>query len=273
MDFYRFQVLTPSIVEIELTSDLLKPQDFDSYLQLFDRSGNKLAVNDNIAPDNTFSQIRVPLNPDTYYVGVSGNGNDSYDPQIAGSGIAADTGNYTLEFSYTSSDDVLIDITDLNFNQDNDDDQQVHRFLNLDTGIHFYTASAAERDLVSNTLDNYRYEGAFFGEGIPTVPGAKPVHRFLNVNTGGYLYTLSEIERDLVRDRLTHFNYEGVAFYGYEREQAGTMPLYRFYNPLTDAHFYTVSVAEKDAILANLPHYQLESQNGIAFYVEPLAIS
>lgn len=274
VDFYSFQVVSPGIIKMELTTDLFKPEDFDSYLRLFDSSGQQLAVNDNIAPDNTFSQLEVSLAPGTYYVGVSGGNNINYDPNIVSSGIAGDTGNYTLELSYTqpNPNDLLIDAADLNPDPETDPENQVHRLFNLDTGLHFYTASAVERDLVVNSSDNYRYEGSSFSEGTATAPEAKPVYRFFNLNTGGHLYTVSEAERDLVRDRLSNYNYEGIAFYGYTKEQPGTTPLYRFYNSVIDAHFYTPSIVERDAILANLPDYQLESHNGIAFYVEPLTI-
>ncbi len=91
---------------------------------------------------------------------------------------------------------------------------------------------------------------------------------------------MSEVERDSISNNLANYNYEGVAYYGYEsdwlchlapRDRPRATPLYRFYNPVVDAHFYTPSAAEKDAVLANLPDYQLESNAGVAFYVEPIA--
>ncbi|WP_036477387.1 ELWxxDGT repeat protein [Myxosarcina sp. GI1] len=44
--------------------------------------------------------------------------------------------------------------------------------------------------------------------------------------------------------------------------------VYRFFNPSLGVHFYTPSAAERDYVLDNLSDYQLESNNGIAFYVE-----
>ncbi|MEM7760525.1 MAG: DVUA0089 family protein, partial [Cyanobacteria bacterium P01_A01_bin.40] len=277
VDFYSFQVVSPGIIEIELTSNLFAPDDFDSYLQLFDSSGTQLAANDNIAVNNTFSQIEVSLDPDTYFVGISGSNNTNYDPNEAGTGTAGDTGSYTLEFNYRNSEtnDLLINNDDLNLNPDNEvvAETKVHRFLSLETGIHFYTASIPERDFVQNNLNNYRYEGASFGGAAEAEQGAKPVFRLFNTSTGGHFYTMSEEERDLVLDNLPTYNYEGIAYYGYESDRPGATPLYRLYNTKTDAHFYTSSLAERDGILTNLPHFQLENQDGIAYYVESLSIN
>ncbi|MEM9510572.1 MAG: DVUA0089 family protein [Cyanobacteria bacterium P01_E01_bin.35] len=277
VDFYSFQVVSPGIIKIELTSNLFAPDDFDSYLQLFDSSGTQLAANDNIAVNNTFSQIEVSLDPDIYFVGVSGSNNTNYDPNEPGSGTAGDTGSYTLEFSHRNSktNDLLINNDDLNLNPDNEvvAETAVHRFLNLETGIHFYTASIPERDFVQNNLNNYRYEGTSFGGAAEVEQGAKPVFRLFNTSTGGHFYTMSEEERDLVLDNLPTYNYEGIAYYGYESDRPGATPLYRLYNSKTDAHFYTHSLAERDGILTNLPHFQLENQDGIAYYVESLSIN
>ncbi|MEO0835075.1 MAG: hypothetical protein AAFY16_03590 [Cyanobacteria bacterium J06642_3] len=158
---------------------------------------------------------------------------------------------------------------DFNTNPDNEVESgsEVHRFFNLQTGIHFYTSSTVEKDFVQDNLEHYLYEGVSFAGAQETLESAKPVHRFFNLNTGGHLYTISEVERDVLDD-LTTYNYEGIAYYGFERARPGATPLYRFYNSVTDAHFYTSSANEKDAVLANLPDFQLEGQVGAAFYVE-----
>ena len=145
----------------------------------------------------------------------------------------------------------------------------VYRFFRPDLGVHFYTASEIERDLIIDSLSNYSYEGASYTTADP-LTGAKPVHRFLNTNTGAHFYTISEAERDNIDDNLFNYSYEGVAYYGYETNLPDATPLYRFYNPAIDAHFYTPSAAERDAAITNLPDYQLENGNGIAFYVEPV---
>ena len=100
--------------------------------------------------------------------------------------------------------------------------------------------------------------------------GTRPVYRFFNNATGAHLYTMSEAERDSISGNLSHYTYEGVAYHGYESDRPGATPLYRFYNPELDAHFYTPSAVERDSVLTNLPDYQLESNDGVAFYVEPI---
>ena len=150
----------------------------------------------------------------------------------------------------------------------------VFRLFRTDIGVHFYTASTVERYSITSNLDNYIYEGESFQSATPTadpLTGIKPVYRFLNSDTGSHFYTMSEVERDIISNNLTNYNFEGIAYYGYESDRPGATPLYRFYNSATDTHFYTPSSVEKDSVLANLPNYQLESNDGIAFYVDPLA--
>ena len=156
-------------------------------------------------------------------------------------------------------------------NNDAIEGSTVYRFFRPDLGVHFYTASDVEKDSIIASLPNYTYEGASYIAASDADPltGAKPVYRFLNTDTGAHLYTISEAERDSVTDNSS-YAYEGVAYYGYESDRPGTIPLYRFYNPEIDAHFYTPSAIEKEEILNDLPNYQLESNGGVAFYVEPL---
>ena len=166
-----------------------------------------------------------------------------------------------------------IDSPDMDFDQASN--SSIFRFFRSDIGAHFYTASVTERDSIINNLQNYNYEGASYISAPATadpLTGVKPVYRFFNSNTGAHLYTMSELERDnIMSNNLANYNFEGIAYYGYESDRPGATPLYRFYNPVADIHFYTPSVVERDAVLANLPDYQLESNGGIAFYVEPLS--
>ncbi len=151
----------------------------------------------------------------------------------------------------------------------------VYRFFNPTVGVHFYTASEAERDSVQENLsDIYNFEGASYvgaphDEDGDELTGAKPVYRFFNTSTGVHLYTINELERDSIIENLPNYNFEGVAYYGFETEQPDTQALYRFYNPVIDAHFYTPNVGERDNVLETLPDYQLEGNNGITFYIQP----
>ena len=147
--------------------------------------------------------------------------------------------------------------------------QTVYRFLNNDTGVHFYTANPTERDAVQE-LSNFSFEGASY-IGVDPLTGISepsPVYRFLNQDKGVHLYTVSEVERDAVQN-LDNFSFEGEVFSAYTTEVEGTIPIYRFFNATTGAHFYTPSEVERDAVLANLPDFQSE---GIAYYAFPSEI-
>ncbi|BAZ47318.1 hypothetical protein NIES4102_43640 (plasmid) [Chondrocystis sp. NIES-4102] len=143
----------------------------------------------------------------------------------------------------------------------------VYRFLNKDTGVHFYTANEEERNFVEDNLTNYTSEGASYlsVDTLTGNPKPLPVYRFLNQDTGVHLYTVSENERSAV-ENLDNFSFEGEAFFAYETEVEGSIPIYRFFNPTTGAHFYTPSATERDSVENNLPDFQSE---GIAYYALP----
>ena len=145
--------------------------------------------------------------------------------------------------------------------------ETVYRFFNPSVGVHFYTASTAERDAVQE-LSNYVFEGESYETINSDIENAEDVYRFFNTNTGVHLYTTDENERDSIIENLPEFTFEGTAFSAYETEVEGTIPIYRFFNGTTGAHFYTPSVGERDSVEENLPDFQLE---GIAYYASPLS--
>lgn len=105
VDVFRFEVLSPGEVTIELGSNSSTPDDFDTYLRLFDATGRELASNDDIASNvNRFSKITTSLSRGVYYAGVSGYNNSNYDPNVAGSGVAGDVGSYAIQFSLRNDD-------------------------------------------------------------------------------------------------------------------------------------------------------------------------
>jgi subtilisin family serine protease len=103
VDIFSFQVALPGTVIIELGSHPNNANDFDTLLRLFNSSGTELAF-DNDSGTGSFSRLSVPLVPGVYYAGVSGNNNRNYNPNVAGSGVAAATGNYSLQFSLGNTD-------------------------------------------------------------------------------------------------------------------------------------------------------------------------
>ena len=151
----------------------------------------------------------------------------------------------------------------------------VYRFFIPDTGVHFYTADEAERDQIVETQPDYVLEGTPYNSAPAddSLTGVAPIYRFLNTDTGVRIYTISEVERESIETNLPNYESEGIAYYGYTEQLEGTTPVFRFYNPEIDAHFYTSSAVERDSVIENLPNYQLESNGGIAFYVDPIFTS
>ncbi len=103
IDLYQFTVASPGVVTVELSSSKLDPKNFDSYLRLFDSTGAQVAANEN-AGTNPFSQIKITLAAGTYYAGVSGAGNTSYDPLTGSGAKGGATGNFLIGFSLKNVD-------------------------------------------------------------------------------------------------------------------------------------------------------------------------
>ncbi|MBM3485440.1 MAG: hypothetical protein FJX67_02235 [Alphaproteobacteria bacterium] len=145
----------------------------------------------------------------------------------------------------------------------------VFRFYNTETGVHFYTASAAERDNVIATLDSFQFEGTGFGVPAGNQAPTATVFRFYNTATGTHFYTISPAERDNVIATLPQYNFEGPAFSAYTAPVPGSVPLYRFYNGETGAHFYTAGLLETNAVSETLPQFRFE---GLAWFVDPFVL-
>ncbi|MGB3494923.1 MAG: S8 family serine peptidase, partial [Elainellaceae cyanobacterium] len=103
VDLYRFTLDSASAVAVTVGSHSSQKADFDSYLRLFNNAGQELLSDDNSGRDN-FSQLTANLVSGTYYVGVSGQGNVTYDPNQANSGVAGATGNYSLQLQLDPAD-------------------------------------------------------------------------------------------------------------------------------------------------------------------------
>ena len=146
----------------------------------------------------------------------------------------------------------------------------VYRFLNTNTGVHFYTSSEVERDVILENLPNYVSEGSAYVSVDPFTGSPEPeqVYRFLNKDTGTHLYTVSEIEKESVEQNLPNYSLETESFFAFTEQQPGTIPIYRFFNNGTGAHFYTPSETEREVVEQTLPNYQSE---GIAYYTFPIA--
>ena len=91
----------------------------------------------------------------------------------------------------------------------------VYRFLNVAKGVHFYTASEAEKNNVIATLSSvYRFEGVAYYVNTANPANNVPLYRFFNMAKGVHFYTASEAEKNNVIATLSSvYRLEGVGFY------------------------------------------------------------
>ncbi len=147
--------------------------------------------------------------------------------------------------------------------------QTVWRFYNVRAGVHFYTASTAERDNVLATLGSvYRLEGPAYVVNTASGYNVTPLWRFYNVRTGTHFYTASLTERDSVLANLgSIYRLDGPAYNVSAGYVPGATTVWRFYNVRTGTHFYTASTVERDNVLSTLGSiYHLD---GPAFFLAP----
>ena len=129
---------------------------------------------------------------------------------------------------------------------DKPDATPMFRLYNPNSGEHFYTGSAGEREFLSRV--GWSYEGV--GWWAP-IEGGEPVYRLYNPNAGDHHYTLSSEERDALV--AVGWNYEGVGW-----RSAGDVPVLRQYNPnaASGTHNFTTSRAENDMLVRNGWHFE-----------------
>lgn len=123
---------------------------------------------------------------------------------------------------------------------------QMYRLYNKNSGEHFYTSSAVEKNnLVS---DGWANEGEAW---IAPASSNTPVYRLYNPNSGEHHYTMKSSEKDFLVG--VGWNDEGIGWYSDDNQ--GT-PLYRLYNPNATGdkeaggHHYTKDVNEKNNLTA-----------------------
>lgn len=108
VDLYKF--VAPSSGAFDIATDTSQEGSVDTYLRLFDSSGDQLAANANANATTASSLIIANLVAgQTYYIGVSGAGNDSYDP-ISGTGTTASASTGTYELTITQANQPAITI-------------------------------------------------------------------------------------------------------------------------------------------------------------------
>ena len=118
----------------------------------------------------------------------------------------------------------------------------MYRLYNPNSGEHFYTANAAEKDNLVSL--GWKYEGV--GWKAPATSNT-PVYRVYNPNAGDHHYTTNKAEKDFLVS--VGWNDEGIGWYS---DDAKSVALYRQYNPnaVTGAHNFTSSKGENDWLVS-----------------------
>jgi hypothetical protein len=104
VDMYQIKVNAGDVIGFDIDNDLANPlSPLDSFLRLFDDNGVQLAANDDgddpteAAEDLGHSYFQYTFTQSgTYYIAVSGKGNELYNPLTGAGDTAGSTGKYTL---------------------------------------------------------------------------------------------------------------------------------------------------------------------------------
>ena len=120
--------------------------------------------------------------------------------------------------------------------------QEMYRLYNPNSGEHFYTKDAAEKDNLASI--GWNYEG--IGWQAPETSNT-PVYRLYNANGGEHHYTFDEDEKNMLV--AVGWNYEGIGWYSDDDKR---VPLFREYNPnaFANNHNYTTSIEEHEFLLS-----------------------
>ena len=111
VDIFRLDLPRGGLISARIFAQTLPtPSNLDAVLRLFDATGQELAINDQFFGNDPFIDFFVP-SAGTYYVGVSGFGNSSYLPLIAGSGQSQSTGNYDLRLDVALVGDAALRVS------------------------------------------------------------------------------------------------------------------------------------------------------------------
>ncbi len=99
VDLYKVKLGAGDSLLARITAESFG-SSLNSYLRIFNSAGKQLASNDNGALGSNDSNLKfVAPKAGEYFVGVSDSANVFYDPDIAGSGFGASSGDYTLSLT------------------------------------------------------------------------------------------------------------------------------------------------------------------------------
>ena len=118
----------------------------------------------------------------------------------------------------------------------------MYRLYNPNSGEHFYTASAGEKD----SLVKLGWKDEGIGWQAPEKSNT-PVYRLYNPNSGDHHYTTNKAEKDNLVS--VGWKDEGIGWYS---DDAQSLPIYRQYNPnaVSGAHNFTSNKGENDWLVS-----------------------
>ena len=119
--------------------------------------------------------------------------------------------------------------------------KEMYRFYNPNSGEHFYTADASERDYIVSV--GWKYENVGWNSPFTS---KTPVYRLYNPNAGDHHYTTDAKEKNyLVK---VGWSDEGIGWYS---DDSKSVSVYRQYNPnaTTGTHNFTISKDENDNLV------------------------
>ncbi len=122
-----------------------------------------------------------------------------------------------------------------------DRDEKMYRLYNPNTGEHFFTSDAEERD--KTIAAGWNYEGVGW---YAPVKSDTPVYRLYNRNGGEHHYTDDKAEKDMLVS--AGWEYEGIGWYS---DDGKMVAVYREYNPnaYSNNHNYSSDEEEKEELI------------------------
>ncbi len=115
----------------------------------------------------------------------------------------------------------------------------VYRVYNRNSGLHHYTTSLSEKNMLVGK--GWRDEGVSFN--AAKGGSLSPVYREYNPNNGNHNWTTNKNEHDMLVAR--GWRNEGVAWYV---SPSAPTNVYRLYNPNSGEHVYTTSFGEYQSV-------------------------
>lgn len=232
VDFFRFTPGSSGLLDVSVTSPDNSLSAVVSLWQFNTAQGDATRLAS--SPSGSPRQIFRVTAGQTYYIAVTGLGNNDFNWSAIASGSGGDTGNYTL----TST---LRPLADLAMLQDNSVSGATPRVITLGQSLGDELGRDGSLVQTSNDIDIYRYVANFTGRvqirtdaSIATEAGAAQADTFVRIfdvngnelafNDDGYIGTVGSFLRFNVTSGQTY--YIGVS---------GSTPQARAYNPITGA--------------------------------------